>query len=879
MGSSSSSQHVKCSEEDLLIQLAKCFTNNASSLGPSSCLVLDTPVCARILRCLPRQSQLLLADAEDDEFVSVSSVSSANHAPLAGLTASAASATEHAKIVEIAISKAENLELVHNDATIEGQLDLARFHSLVRLRLKSVPMHLLLNLSERRDALRSLDVDSCAATLMSVIELCAGDRTTGAEWPRLRHLRFSGCRLRHLDLSVRYLVALTHLDLSYNQLVRVDELQHLKSLQNLNLSFNRLHRLPSLASLRNLRRIRLAYNFLESLVGLEDLRRLEVLDASNNVICHLALIGDLRRLSRLLSLDLRGNPAATAPDHRAQLLPLLNSREPKRLVLNGRRLTSVHVDADDDNNRPVEDRFADSCDISGRGEGDGCPAPGNFTIECEADVSSADEPAEQGQRQKIGSNKKKANLAVPAASSAAPLLAAADANIGDPTPVMDSIGSDVFVLPTSRMPQPEPVKSSDTAAAASASVEQELGLIRGHQFLAVQGDTGSAVMLSLAGHLLTIRHPDGRLAEEIDLRKLVALELPSASNSGLQMRLRFDQQQLVRSFQLQEDDPADAGQLASLLSPFAATVPPDRYRCARCEHSFNISEPAGRFCPSAHSLSDIREAPVCPSCGSEFIVSTDAAATTAAAKLQASSLDPPAAAVARFFVGSVGTELSAPRVSPPSLDAESVSPDPSSANAAAAEGSASADAFARTPSIVSMDTQGAAGPTLTADFNFGQSATVSESATALGTMDACEEPLNRCTNRHRGLRDRHADATTDATAGVPDDDDTKEMLADNVLMFDPTSPEVMDHRLKLHLDLSLLGDGEDAKFAVLLAGCHFLSGKRNSNWEAKRAAILVATTRQLLLLDYCPRSLAGADEDLGPLPGATPEMAAGRSAD
>uniref|UniRef100_A0A1I8GRD6 Leucine-rich repeat protein (LRRP) n=1 Tax=Macrostomum lignano TaxID=282301 RepID=A0A1I8GRD6_9PLAT len=342
MGSSSSSQHVKCSE-DLLIQLAKCFTNNASSLGPSSCLVLDTPVCARILRCLPRQSQLLLADADDDEFVSVSSVSSANHAPPAGLTASAASATEHAKIVEIAIGKAENLELVHNDATIEGQLDLARFHSLVRLRLKSVPMHLLFNLSERRDALGSLDVDSCAATLMSVIELCAGDRTTGAEWPRLRHLRFSGCRLRHLDLSVRYLVALTHLDLSYNQLVRVDELQHLKSLQSLNLSFNRLHRLPSLASLRNLRRIRLAYNFLESLVGLEDLRRLEVLDASNNVICHLALIGDLRRLSRLLSLDLRGNPAATAPDHRAQLLPLLNSREPNRLVLNGRRLTSGEV--------------------------------------------------------------------------------------------------------------------------------------------------------------------------------------------------------------------------------------------------------------------------------------------------------------------------------------------------------------------------------------------------------------------------------------------------------------------------------------------------------------------------------------------------------
>ncbi|PAA56359.1 hypothetical protein BOX15_Mlig024298g1 [Macrostomum lignano] len=1043
MGSSSSSQHVKCSEEDLLIQLAKCFTKNASSLGPSSCLVLDTPVCARILRCLPRQSQLLLADAEDDEFVSVSSVSSANHAQPAGLTATGASTTEHAKIVEIAIGKAENLELVHNDATIEGQLDLARFHSLVRLRLKSVPMHLLLNLSERRDALRSLDVDSCAATLMSVIELCAGDRTTGAEWPRLRHLRFSGCRLRHLDLSVRYLVALTHLDLSYNQLVRVDELQHLKSLQSLNLSFNRLHRLPSLASLRNLRRIRLAYNFLESLVGLEDLRRLEVLDASNNVICHLALIGDLRRLSRLLSLDLRGNPAATAPDHRAQLLPLLNSREPKRLVLNGRRLTSgevrnlvhvmkayprsvsaddsfqhrqlhrrqqqqqqlargsvnagystadewpdsnsigsttttatapacavalVHVDADDDNNRPVEDRFADSCDISGRGEGDGCPAPGNFTIECEADVSSADEPAEQGQRQKIGSNKKKAsapsptggqqnmreylaglrqrygdgyivrlneqqrqhrqlrqqqqrqeeqqlkdaealmtasdefpvavsstpleppppppppppltsvvqqsqaksaNLAVPAASSAAPLLAAADANIGDPTPVMDSIGSDVFVLPTSRMPQPEPVKS-DTAAAASASVEQELGLIRGHQFLAVQGDTGSAVMLSLAGHLLTIRHPDGRLAEEIDLRKLVALELPSASNSGLQMRLRFDQQQLVRSFQLQEDDPADAGQLASLLSPFAATVPPDRYRCARCEHSFNISEASRSIlpCESAHSLSDIREAPVCPSCGSEFIVSTDAAATTAAAKLQASSLGPPAAAVARFFVGSVGTELSAPRVSPPSLDAESVSPDPSSANAAAAEGSASADAFARTPSIVSMDTQGAAGPTLTADFNFGQSATVSESATALGTMDAREESpaLSLSTaapTDTEAFVTATADATTDATAGVPDDDDTKEMLADNVLMFDPTSPEVMDHRLKLHLDLSLLGDGEDAKFAVLLAGCHFLSGKRNSNWEAKRAAILVATTRQLLLLDYCPRSLAGADEDLG----------------
>ena len=162
-----------------------------------------------------------------------------------------------------------------------------------------------------------------------------------------------------------FLSALRHLDLSHNEIVRVDGLSGLSRLEHLSLAFNALETLDSsmFEGLHELRRLDVSYNALvgdldaEALLGLFNLitvdvsgnrvRRvvldggglesLEALSAAWNRISDLQFVG---RLPRLRSVDLSHNAIARLPD---DIFPLRQRIE--LLNLSGNAISNVATGA------------------------------------------------------------------------------------------------------------------------------------------------------------------------------------------------------------------------------------------------------------------------------------------------------------------------------------------------------------------------------------------------------------------------------------------------------------------------------------------------------------------------------------------------------
>ena len=114
-------------------------------------------------------------------------------------------------------------------------------------------------------------------------------------------------RLRECQIdSMAWLVdfpALKKLDLSYNQIRKLEGLDHLTSLTNLALSDNQISKLEGLASLTSLRILSLRNNQIRKLEGLDSLRSLTMLDLPSNQIRKLEGLASLTSLTRLDLLD------------------------------------------------------------------------------------------------------------------------------------------------------------------------------------------------------------------------------------------------------------------------------------------------------------------------------------------------------------------------------------------------------------------------------------------------------------------------------------------------------------------------------------------------------------------------------------------------
>ena len=86
------------------------------------------------------------------------------------------------------------------------------------------------------------------------------------------------------NIILKQLSSLRRLDLSFNKLTKIDNLDSLKELRELNLSFNQIEMIEHLGKLPNLRVVTLNHNKIRKIENLKNLRKLEVLNLAGNLI-------------------------------------------------------------------------------------------------------------------------------------------------------------------------------------------------------------------------------------------------------------------------------------------------------------------------------------------------------------------------------------------------------------------------------------------------------------------------------------------------------------------------------------------------------------------------------------------------------------------
>lgn len=190
---------------------------------------------------------------------------------------------------------------------------------------------ILYNFSALAPHLTFLSVDRSVG---SVAELLGStDSESTQRWSELQVLNCSHNYITSIDTSLVGLSALEVLDLSYNLVSKIENLQFCFRLVHLNLANNRIRSVENtVATLGNLRVLNLASNGLESAYGLEKILGLERLDISDNQLMQPLDVARLAHLPNLTQLELRGNPLANISKWRTQVFTLILKED---LVIDG----------------------------------------------------------------------------------------------------------------------------------------------------------------------------------------------------------------------------------------------------------------------------------------------------------------------------------------------------------------------------------------------------------------------------------------------------------------------------------------------------------------------------------------------------------------
>ncbi|KAL1251605.1 hypothetical protein QQF64_019401 [Cirrhinus molitorella] len=163
-------------------------------------------------------------------------------------------------------------------------------------------------------------------------------------WKMLTTLDMSRNVIRCIDESVKLIPEVEFLDLSYNELSLVENLQHLYNLVHLDLSFNKLTVLEGVhTKLGNIKTLNLSGNQLDTLSGLSKLYSLVNLDLSSNRLAQLDEIKHIGTLPCLEKLSLADNPMCIIPDYRTKVLAQFCDRA-SEVCLDGTTTTEKELD-------------------------------------------------------------------------------------------------------------------------------------------------------------------------------------------------------------------------------------------------------------------------------------------------------------------------------------------------------------------------------------------------------------------------------------------------------------------------------------------------------------------------------------------------------
>ncbi|KAJ8400890.1 hypothetical protein AAFF_G00392440 [Aldrovandia affinis] len=214
--------------------------------------------------------------------------------------------------------------------------DLSVFKTLLQIEISHCDSKQIVGLPSLKPTMATMSIHYSAASMKDVLvpesaefaqweaEGVASDCPVTAiipTWKTLTTLDMSHNHINCIDESVKLIPKVEFLDLSYNELSRVEHLQHLYNLIHLDLSYNKMTVLDGVhTKLGNIKTLNLAGNQLESLSGLNKLYCLVNLDLSNNKLSQFEEIKNIGALPCLEKLSLTNNPLSINPDYRTKVL-------------------------------------------------------------------------------------------------------------------------------------------------------------------------------------------------------------------------------------------------------------------------------------------------------------------------------------------------------------------------------------------------------------------------------------------------------------------------------------------------------------------------------------------------------------------------------
>ncbi|XP_047340407.1 serine/threonine-protein kinase 11-interacting protein-like [Impatiens glandulifera] len=224
-------------------------------------------------------------------------------------------------------------------------LSLSSFGRLKFLELRGCDLSIsaVNGLLELRHTLEKLICHNSTAALQHVFARRISGIRGSPQWKRLSFVSCACNGLVLMDESLQLLPVVETLDLSRNNIAKVDNLLKCTRLKYLDLGFNHLRTITSFvfeASL-NIVKLVLRNNALTTLRGIENLKSLEGLDISYNIISSFSEIEMVASLPSLEYLWLEGNPLCSTRSYREQVFSFFLF--PDKLMLDDKKISRREV--------------------------------------------------------------------------------------------------------------------------------------------------------------------------------------------------------------------------------------------------------------------------------------------------------------------------------------------------------------------------------------------------------------------------------------------------------------------------------------------------------------------------------------------------------
>ncbi|GCC25559.1 nischarin isoform X1 [Chiloscyllium punctatum] len=222
------------------------------------------------------------------------------------------------------------------------KFNLSIFKSVHQIEINNCEAKQIIGLPSLKNSLATMSVAFTTASMKDIlvpeasefeqweVEGVASEHPVAAvvpRWNMLTTLDMSRNQISNIDESVKLIPKVEFLDLSYNEITVMENLQHLYNLIHLDLSFNKITLLQGVhTKLGNIKTLNLSGNQLESLLGLNKLYSLVNLDLSNNKVLQIEEIRNIGNLPCLEKVCLENNPLSIIPDYRTKVLAQFGDR-------------------------------------------------------------------------------------------------------------------------------------------------------------------------------------------------------------------------------------------------------------------------------------------------------------------------------------------------------------------------------------------------------------------------------------------------------------------------------------------------------------------------------------------------------------------------